>query len=103
MKFWPVPILLICIICFTIPSVWAQNSVSSEFGEITTDYERYSVNDSGETIVKISGNGEIGAFVDNEKVFLTITLPNGSTETMQIFLLHLQAYYLVAHLRLFLE
>ena len=70
--------MLICIICFTLPSVWAQNSVSSEFGEITTDYERYSVNDSGETIVKISGNGEIGAFVDNEKVFLIITLPDSS-------------------------
>ena len=58
-------------------SAWGQNSVCTVFGEITSDFEEYSVNNSEETIVNISGIGEMKNFIDNEKVFFTFSLPDG--------------------------
>ena len=64
---------------------WAQSSVTTQHGNFSTEFENYSLKSNEQTLIKISGYGEITSGKDREKVGIIITLPDSSQISNQIF------------------
>ncbi|MCH7967554.1 MAG: hypothetical protein IIB02_09115 [Thaumarchaeota archaeon] len=74
---------IILVSFFTSTEIWAQNSVTSQYGGLNTDQDVYSLERNEIVYVKISGIGKDTNI--RERVSIIITLPDSTKSTHSIF------------------
>ena len=65
--------------------VFAENYVIGTYGSFGSDLGKYSINQGEEIQIRISGNGPMPPGTNYERVYLTITLPDGTQDGHRLF------------------